>query len=89
MSVEPIVISAQQHKGDALRLEMVMLTILLFIFCVRGPHFATCFTDPHDSDLWIFRPSESIGRSHHPDTLFDKGSPYICRNRKRLNRKFL
>jgi hypothetical protein len=37
----------------------------------------TCFMDPHDSEFWTFRPSDSIGRSH-PDPPYDRGSSYFC-----------
>jgi hypothetical protein len=38
---------------------MPTVSILLFNIYVRGPQYATRFTDPHDSDFWTFRPSDA------------------------------
>jgi hypothetical protein len=48
--------------------EMLMVSTVCFIFTVRGPrilHYCTRFTGTRNSDIWAFRQSDSIGRSHH------------------------
>ena len=52
-------------------------TVSFIVYGHGSPVFRlTRFTEPHDSDIWIFRSLDWIGRSHSTPLCY-KGSSYL------------